>query len=346
MPPVAPSPAPILNLLQAFHASGVVNAGIQLGVFAALAKGPRAASQVAAAIRCPERAVGILCDALVTTGLLAKETRRYRLTPDSADFLVPGQPGYAGDAARILCDPVLWDAFGRFAQAVKHGGTVLPLHAETPGQKFWETFADSSRAIATPAAEYAGSLLQRFLDERTRPKVLDLGCGSGLYGLTIARKCPGAQVTLLDGAQVIPSARKRAKEMGLEKRVKFVTGDLFKTDLGGPYDVIVASHVLHHFSAATCTKILDRIGKATVPGGRLLVHEFVADEDRVGNPHAAMFAAVMLAWTREGQTYTFHEYTQFFNSGGFIPPVLHAPPQLTSQFLVAERKSTRTPRKK
>ncbi|MEK7468119.1 MAG: methyltransferase [Planctomycetota bacterium] len=346
MPPTAPSPAPIFNLLQGFHASGVLNAAIQLGVFGALAKGPRAAAQVAAAVRCPERSAAILCDALASTGLLHKESRRYRLSLDAAQFLVPGRPGYVGGAARILCDPALWDAFGRFAQAVRHGGTVLPFHAETPGQRFWETFADNSDAFAAPAAGYSESLLKRFLEDRAPSKVLDVACGSGLYGLTVAGHCPGAHVTLLDGAHVVPSVKKRARELGLSKRVTCVGGDMFRTDLGGPYDAIIASHVLHHFSPGTCETLLKRFALALVPGGRLLVHEFVAAEDGVSNAHAAMFAAVMLAWTREGRTYSFSEYTRMFTKTGFSEPVLHAPPHLMSQFLVGERKVARRPKKK
>ncbi len=346
MPPVAPSPATILSLLQGYHASGVLNAAIQLGLFGALAKGPLTAAQAGAAIRCPERAAAILCDALASLGLLIKESRRYRLSPDAAEFLVPGRPTYVGGVARITCDPALWDAFGRFAQAVRHGGTVLPLHAETPGQKFWETFADNSDAFAAPAAEYAASLLQSFLENRSAPKVLDVACGSGLYGLSLAARCPAARITMLDGAQVIPSVRRRIKERGLGKRVDCIAGDMFKADLGGPYDAIVASHVLHHFSAPVCLTLLRRLAKALVPGGRLLVHEFVSSEDGVSNAHAAMFAAVMLAWTREGRTYPFSEYQRMFTRTGFVAPVLHAPPHLTSQFLVGERKSAPRPKRK
>lgn len=346
MPPVAPTPTTILNLLQGYQASGVVNAAIQLGVFAAMEKGPQGAANVASAIRCPERSTAILCDALSSLGLLHKEARRYHLSPDAAEFLLPGKPSCVGGAARIVCDPNLWDAFGRLAQAVRHGGTVLPLHAETPGQKFWETFADNSDAFAAPAAAYAASLLDSFLAGRPAPRVLDAACGSGLYGLTLAARCPAARVTMLDGAQVIPGVKRRAKDRGLGKRISYVAGDLFRAELGGPYDVILASQVLHHFSPTSCESALRRFARALVPGGRLLVHEFVASEDGVSNTHAAMFAAVMLAWTREGRTYSFREFTRMFTHTGFVAPVLHAPPHLNSQFLVGERKPARRARKK
>jgi C-methyltransferase len=346
MPPTAPSPTPILNLLQGFQASGILNAAIQLGAFRPLAGGPRPASRVARAIRCPERTTSILLDALCALGLMRKHERRYRLHPDAAKFLVPGRQDYIGDTARIMCDDVIWGAMNRFAHAVRNGGTVLSQHAESPNQKFWETFAENSDAFAAPAAEYAAGLLARFLEERAPSRVLDVACGGGLYGLTIAARCPGARAVLLDRAPVLASARKRARRMRVGRRAAFLPGDVFAARLGGPYHAIVASQIFHHFSLAACERLARRLGDALVPGGRILIHEFVADEDRTSNVHAALFAALMLAWTREGSTYTFSEYSRLLQKAGFTAPVLHAPPHLTSQFLVAERRGPRHARRR
>ncbi|NUN49910.1 MAG: methyltransferase domain-containing protein [Candidatus Brocadiae bacterium] len=331
-----PTPQKLLETLQAFHASAVLNAALQLDLFTPLARGPKTAAQVARALKCPERSTGILLDAVAALGFLAKADRRYRLDPEAAAFLLPSSPQFAGATSRIVCDPVLWDAMGRFAQAVRHGGTVLPIHAESHNTKFWETFADHSHALASPPADYAAHLLQRFLEERFPARVLDVACGSGVYGLTVAARCPGAKVTLLDHAPVLGAARKRAQQLGLTRRAEFVGGDMFAADLKGPFDVVILSQVLHHFAPPVCEQLLRKVAKSVAPGGRLLVHEFVSDEDRATNVPAAMFAALMLAWTREGNTYTFSEYKRMFGRAGFLPPVLHAPPRMATQFLVAE----------
>ncbi|MBI2921871.1 MAG: class I SAM-dependent methyltransferase [Planctomycetes bacterium] len=337
-----PGPGPILNLLQAFQSSAIVNSAIELGAFAALENGLKSAAQVGKAVGAPERSTAILLDAVTALGLLQKEGRKYRLSPLADAHLVPGRGGYIGDAARIVCDPVIWDAMGRFTQAVRHGGTVLHNHAESAGQKFWDCFAQHSSALAAPSAEYVAALLGRFMEERPHSRILDLACGSGLYGLTLARRFHHARVTLLDRANVLSPARRRTKETAVHERIEVLAADMFDADLGGPYDIVVASHVFHHFNARTCEQLLRRLGKVTSPGGRLIVHDYVPDETRTANAPAALFAALMLAWTREGNTYTYSEYTKLFAKGGFLAPVMHAPPHLTTQFLVGERKPRRS----
>jgi len=340
----ASGPAPVLTALAGYQTSGIINAAIQLGAFAPMVRGERTAAQIARAIRCPERSTTIMLDALTAIGFLTKSARLYGLTPLAERHLVPGAEGYVGDAARIFCAPQLWEAMGRFAEAVRHGGTVLPLHAETPGHRFWETVAENSATLASPSAEYLANVMQRYLEDRPSARVLDVGCGSGIYGLTLAKHHPGVRVALQDRTQVLEAARRNAEALGVLDRVKFVAGDMFTTELGTGYDVVVASQIFHHFGPGSCEKLIRRLGKAAAPGGRIIVHDFVADEDRKANPPAALFAAVMLAWTREGSTYTFSEFTRLFAKGGFLAPVLHTPPHLNTQFLVGERKSRRARR--
>jgi C-methyltransferase len=337
------APTQILQTLQGYHASAVLNAAIELGAFRALESGPHTAGQVARAIHADERGTAILLDAVAALGFMDKEGKRYSLNPVSAEYLVPGRPAYAGDAARVVCDPMMWGAMGNLALAVRHGGTVLHQHAETPNHRFWDTFAASSNAFTAGPAAYAEGILSRFLSERPHARILDLACGSGFYGFFAARSHPGVRVVSQDRASVLAQARKNAVKMGVSKRVTWLAGDMFALDLGGPYDAVIASHVFHHFNLDTCARLLKRLAAAIAPGGRILIHDFVPDEAR-SSPAAALFAAVMLAWTREGNTYSYSEYKKLFTRTGFTEPVLHAPPHLTTQFLVGERRRKRSRR--
>src|SRR5688572_28297417 len=132
-------PTPILQMLQANQTTAVLKAAIDLGVFRALAEGPRDASSVADAIACPARSTGMLLDALAIVGLVTREGQRYALSPLARGFLVPGGPTYLGDVSDILAGPLLWNAFGRFTEAVRAGGSVMDQHAEAPSHPFWET---------------------------------------------------------------------------------------------------------------------------------------------------------------------------------------------------------------
>lgn len=70
--------------------------------------------------------------------------------------------------------------------------------------------------------------------------VLDLGCGSGVIGLSLAAVWPEAQVTLADiSPEAISLARENAQALGLE-RVRFCETSLF-SQMADRYDLIVAN---------------------------------------------------------------------------------------------------------
>lgn len=70
--------------------------------------------------------------------------------------------------------------------------------------------------------------------------VLDLGCGSGVIGLSLAAAWPQAQVTLADvSPEALSLARENAATLGLEN-VHFSETSLFSS-LSGRFDLIVAN---------------------------------------------------------------------------------------------------------
>ncbi|NPA24094.1 MAG: methyltransferase [Crenarchaeota archaeon] len=79
------------------------------------------------------------------------------------------------------------------------------------------------------------------LDELKRArKVLDIGCGAGLYSVYIARVYLHLEVHALDLPHVIDRVtRKVIENFGLEDRIKLVPADFTKDDIGTGYDVVL-----------------------------------------------------------------------------------------------------------
>lgn len=66
------------------------------------------------------------------------------------------------------------------------------------------------------------------LKQMGRPRVLDLCCGSGCIGLTLAKLIPTLDVTLFDiSAAAIDATRRNAKMLEVEERCHIVQGDVF-----------------------------------------------------------------------------------------------------------------------
>ncbi|MCC7537713.1 MAG: methyltransferase domain-containing protein, partial [Deltaproteobacteria bacterium] len=302
-----PGPEHLMQLMQGVQASGIYKAAVELDVFSKIAAGAKTAPELARAIECPERSTRILLDAAAALGLLAKSGGTYALTPATETFLVRGKPTFMGDLVNVFSNPMMWSASHRLADAVRADGTVLDQHAETPEHSFWEQFARSTAAIAMPAAMAMEGMLDDWLGRRERVRVLDVAAGSGLYGFTLARR-PNVELTSLDWPNVLEETKRWGARLGLDaSRVRYLPGNLFEVDYGGPYDLVLMSHVYHHFDEPTCAGLTKRVAAALAPGGRLAIHDFLYDPE-LRNPMGALFAATMLMWTRSGGTYGAHQY--------------------------------------
>src|ERR1700757_2232105 len=143
------SPEPVMHMIQGLQIAGILKGAVELGVFDAIAAGHGDAQSIATAIDADERATRILLDALTALGLLTADPD-YRLTPATDAFLVRSRPTHIGGATDIFSGTWAWETYGRLAEIVRNGGTIMQRDAETPGLEFWATFAGSSSGIATP----------------------------------------------------------------------------------------------------------------------------------------------------------------------------------------------------
>lgn len=72
-------------------------------------------------------------------------------------------------------------------------------------------------------------------------RILDLGCGYGTIGLTIALSNKEARVDLADiNTRALALCEKNAKELGLSQNVTVLQSDIYQ-NIEGPYDSIVVN---------------------------------------------------------------------------------------------------------
>ena len=138
-------------------------------------------------------------------------------------------------------------------------------------------------------------------------KVLDIAASHGIFGISVAKQNPAAQVYAADWKNVLEVAAKNAHAMGVADRYHLLPGDAFETDFGSGYDLVLVPNFLHHFDPPTCTTFMRKVHAALEPGGRAAIAEFVPNPDRVTPPTAAAFSMMMLATTPSGDAYTFAE---------------------------------------
>lgn len=335
-PASKPTPERIFNAMIAFQETEALKAAIELDIFTAIADGANTAALLAAKTGAAERGVRILCDYFTVKEFLTKKGSQYALTQESAIFLNRHSPACASTMIHFLASPELRKNFATLTEAVRKGGTAGNTGDNAkPHDEFWVNFARSMSPLTTPAAEFIAGLTGAA--EAKSCKVLDIAAGHGMYGITLAKRNPNAQVVALDWPAVLEVAKENAAKFGVGGRHTSKPGSAFETDFGEGYDYVFLTNILHHFDIPTCEKLMRRVHGALKPGGKAITLEFVPNEDRVTPPMAATFSLVMLADTDAGDAYTFAEYEKMFRNAGFAKTTLHPVPDMPQQVLVSEK---------
>jgi hypothetical protein len=331
-----PTPEHIFNTLSAYQQSAALKAGIHLDIFTAIADGANTAILLAAKTSAAERGVRILCDYLTIHGFLTKEAVRYALTQESAVFLNRHSPACLASMADFLGSPRHKKAFEALAEAVRKGGTAGDEGDNTkPNEEMWINFARSMAPLAIPAAEFIAGLTSA--SEGKPCKVLDIAAGHGMYGVTVAKRNPHAQIVALDWPGVLEVAQENAKKFGVADRYTTRPGSAFEAEFGTEYDFVLLTNIFHHFDQATCEKLMQRVHAALKPSGKAVTLEFVPNEDRVTPPTSAAFSLVMLAGTDSGDAYTFSQYEKMFANAGFVKTTQYPVPDSPQQLLLSEK---------
>src|SRR5438105_5198241 len=116
----SPDPSIIIDLIMAFRRSKTMFAALALGVFDALASGPKQAQVLAEELQAHPGALGQLLDACVGLGLLVRSGAGYANTPAAAAYLCRASPrrltGYAS-----YSNDVLWKLWSNLEHAVREG---------------------------------------------------------------------------------------------------------------------------------------------------------------------------------------------------------------------------------
>ncbi len=299
----------LIGTSSAYWRGCALQAGVRLRIFTILDGRERTAPEVATAIGADERGAEYLLNALAGMELLVKSGDRYGNTAAAATLLSEQAPGYLGHI--ILHHHHLLDGWAQLDEAVRRGGPVeqRSYGAEAERRSFLLGMFNLASGIAP--------LIARTIDLSGRTRLLDLGGGPGTYAIHFCRANPGLQAVVFDRPTTEPFMRRIVASFDLTDRIAFRAGDFNADPLGGPYDVAWLSHILHSNGPEHCASLIAKTAEALVPGGLILIHDFILADSRDTPEFAALFALNMLINTEQGRTYSRSEIAAMLSAAGF-----------------------------
>lgn len=279
--------------------AAALSAAVQTGLLSRLLERGDTPAGHAAALGLDARATERVLDVLVAFGWVTREGETVRMTPQIATELAQS-PGGAAQAI------ALWQHVPQF---LKTGAPLVKMDGERE-QAYSNVVAALGRMFAPDAARLADRLA------RAPQRVLDIGCGSGVWSLALAQKYPAAHVTGLDLPAVLEAFRARAADLGVADRIATIPGDVHALDIPRAFDLVVIANVLRIESPERAKAIVDRAASAIVPGGQLLVVDALAGGTPEREQGRTVYGLHLAMRTDHGRVYTPAEVTAWMHGAG------------------------------
>lgn len=304
--------------LVALWAPGVIEAAHDTGIFYALANGPLTSAQVADKCETDPRATRILLDALYAYELIVRTsdpTGRaiYQFPVSARECLLPG--GIYSLAGKIAYDRRLaWEAWRGFATAVRTGSHSYNGSEQLNqiSEEDYEHLIYGINFWAPPVVEILADALETWTWTSDRPHtMLDVGCGTGLYGQLLARRFPTLSVTGLDVERITQLAAKQAIALDVGDRFRPLALDFQNDEWGTGFDLIFFGNIFHLQTPETAIQLMHKAAAALSPTGIVAITDHIVDDDNgeqsTQNRFFRLFAASMLA-TGGGDAYRLEQY--------------------------------------
>lgn len=139
--------------------------------------------------------------------------------------------------------------------------------------KYWDSYTqgiDTLELIKIPVAEKQELIfLKKLLGEIKGKTILDLGCGTGKFGLKLASEAK--KVVGIDISKASVAIANRTAKRYKIKNFEGVVGDFKNQGYKNYFDIVLAVNLIHH--ADDLEVILKHVGKALKKNGKLVIFE-------------------------------------------------------------------------
>jgi len=142
--------------------------------------------------------------------------------------------------------PLVETELSAFKEWIKRRADHEPVQYIIGHQEFWSLDFSVKPGVLIPRPETECLIEQslKILGDRAKEniRILDIGCGSGVIAVALAKECSRAEIIAVDISDVALScARDNAKKLGVDSRIGFKLSDIYSNVDPQKFDLIVSN---------------------------------------------------------------------------------------------------------
>jgi Methylase involved in ubiquinone/menaquinone biosynthesis len=272
------SPDEVLALLDQSLQGAAVGAALELGLFWLLDSEALDSTAVGQALGIPEERCAAWLSFLGSVGVVEESGSLWRPSALARDSVIGS---YSASTWRLLAEEVrerleLASDLPRALRAAPDAPSAIPGYVERMAadperaRRFTRMLLEIHQGLADQVAAALGLSGVR--------RLMDLGGGSGVVAMALARRWPDLSVTVVDIANVCAAGREIVAEAGLGDRIDFHAADFTQDPLPGGFDAVLECDVAAYSEPLFC-----RVRDALEPGGRFVVVDEFEPEDAISD---------------------------------------------------------------
>jgi precorrin-6B methylase 2 len=299
-----------LELGYSFFKSKVLLTAVRLDVFNIIGKTGMPASIVAVNLNSNINATEMFLDAMVCLDLLKKDNSMYFNTKNGREVFINGSERYIGDI--VLLQDVMWNTWSKLSDSVICGNP-----ARNPDM--FQEKEDETRGFITAmynTAMTVAPILSNKIDLSSSKTLIDIGGGAGTYSVFFCKANSNLKATILDLQGTLEITKELISGSSVLNRINLVEGD-YNKEINGKYDVAFLSNIIHGEGEVENIALIKRVYNALNNGGKIIIQDFILDNDKTSPQFPALFSLNMLLFTENGRTYSFQEIEVWLKKAGF-----------------------------
>jgi cyclopropane fatty-acyl-phospholipid synthase-like methyltransferase len=307
-------PLPAAYAMYGLTSGRVLAVAQRLGLFKKLLDGPATAGRVAEELGLQVAGTRLLCENLGGLGILEQDGHTFSLPKRSRKWLDPASDTYIGTWLEHAA--TYWQWYGDLERIVRDGGS-FEIHREpAEDEQYWRVYITGQYEIARLSAREVAKAISL----PSQPSaLLDVAGAHGWFSAELCKRHETLKATVVDLPGSARVGREIIAKAGMSKRVEHREGDMFETDLGGPYDGALVFDIIHHLSAEQVVVLLRRVRTALKPGGTLAVLDMFRSDAKRQRASAAA-SGLLFHLTSGADLHSPDELAGFFSQAGFSAP--------------------------
>lgn len=313
--------AHVMDLIFARWRSQTLYAGVKLGIFDALAAGPRSAGELAGDLELDPALSYRLLRALGSLELLHEEDgQQFSLTP-AGEYLRADHPQTLRGVTLLEEGAEHYALWKHLPDMVKDGtqnafvrefGHMAFDHAARD-EGYAAVFNAAMSSYSSMQAEWVLEALADY-DFSGISHLCDVGGGHGFMICKMLENHPAMKGSVLEQPNVIEDTSLLwADKMGLGDRCDYIGGNMFEAVPAA--DAFMMKLILHDWNDDECIQILSNMHRAASPNGSVFIIEHIITDP--GVPHfSKLFDIHMMCWGT-GRERTAEEYADLLERAGW-----------------------------